>query len=150
MDEIFLSQHSKLYSDITKPKYIEEDYFELFPPEVKPSDAMLLWGTAHSRSHLHVDPYNWTGTNMVFSGTKLWKLYPPGQDELLYVIPNGKSGFPLESGKYNSRVDAFSPNFRKFPKLKEAHALDCTQRAGEMMIIPTGWFHQETPFAHSP
>jgi len=39
------------------------------------------------RSHLHVDPYNWTGTNMVFSGIKLWKLYPPGQDNLLYVIP---------------------------------------------------------------
>jgi len=35
---------------------------------------MLLWGTAHSRSSLHIDPYNWTGTNAVLSGKKMWKV----------------------------------------------------------------------------
>ena len=47
-------------------------------------------------------------------------------------------GFPLESSKYNSLVDAFDPDYKKYPLLREAHALDCTQYQGEMMIIPTG------------
>ena len=55
-------------------RYLEEDFFELFPSEIRPWNAMLLWGTAFSRSALHIDPYNWTGTNAVLYGTKTWKV----------------------------------------------------------------------------
>ena len=58
------------------------------------SDCVAWWRASHfpsDRSQLHIDPYNWTGTNMVFEGIKKWKLYPPGQDDLLYVIGHGKS-----------------------------------------------------------
>ena len=34
--------------------YLKEDFFQLFPREVRPWNAMLLWGTAHSRSSLHI------------------------------------------------------------------------------------------------
>ena len=54
--------------------YAEENFFNLFPNEVKPWDCLLLWGTKYSRSSLHMDPYNWTATNAVLSGTKLWKV----------------------------------------------------------------------------
>ena len=56
--------------------YTAEDFFQLFPEEIRPWDCMLLWGTAHSRSLLHIDPYNWTGTNAVLWGTKKWKVWP--------------------------------------------------------------------------
>ena len=62
------------YKFLCVQKYLDEDYFKLFPPEVRPWDAMLLWGTKYSRSSLHIDPYNWTGTNAVFSGRKRWKV----------------------------------------------------------------------------
>lgn len=55
-------------------EYLEEDFFHLFPPSIQPWDAMLLWGTAFSRSSLHIDPYNWTGTNAVLNGRKRWKV----------------------------------------------------------------------------
>ena len=69
------------YSLITPPpppnylqEYLKEDFYQLFPSEVKPWDAMLLWGTKFSRSSLHMDPYNWTGTNAVLKGRKRWKV----------------------------------------------------------------------------
>ena len=54
--------------------YTKDDLFHLFPAEVRPWDAMLLWGTTYSRSTLHVDPYNWTGTVAVIRGRKRWKV----------------------------------------------------------------------------
>ena len=55
-------------------KYAEEDYFKYLPEEIRPKGAMLLWGTKYSRSKLHIDPYNWTGTIALLSGTKRWKV----------------------------------------------------------------------------
>lgn len=55
----------------------ERDLFQKFPTLAQPNNMMLLWGGAESRSLLHVDPYNWTGTNGVIYGKKYWKFYPP-------------------------------------------------------------------------
>ncbi|XP_070566756.1 bifunctional arginine demethylase and lysyl-hydroxylase JMJD6-like isoform X2 [Ptychodera flava] len=103
-DELFIKQRPELMADIGEVIYLQEDFFKLFPEEVRPWDAMLLWGTAHSRSSLHIDPYNWTGTNAVLKGIKRWKLYPPGQDHYLYVMEDQRSGFPLDCYKYNRIV----------------------------------------------
>jgi hypothetical protein len=120
--------------------FLEEDFFQLFPEAVRPWDAMLLWGTAFSRSSLHVDPYNWTGTNAVISGRKRWKMFPPGQDHLLSVNQNQMSGFPLNCFKYNSPLDAFDPS--DWERLREATSFEFDQLPGELLIIPPGWFHQ--------
>ncbi|XP_071955126.1 uncharacterized protein [Antedon mediterranea] len=141
-DEIFLEQRPKLKEDIITPVYLQEDYFQMFPPEIQPWNAMLLWGTRFSRSSLHIDPYNWTGTNAVFMGLKKWKLYEPGQDHYLYVYPDRKSEFPLNCNKYNSPIDTFNPDYKKYPLFKKARAIEFDQHPGEMLIIPTGWFHQ--------
>ncbi|XP_071511347.1 uncharacterized protein [Diadema antillarum] len=141
-DEIFIPRRPKLQEDIGTSIYLQEDFFELFPQEIKPWNAMLLWGTAHSRSALHIDPYNWTGTNAVIWGKKRWKLYPPGQDDLLYATSNPNSGFPLNCHKYGSPLDAFDPDLIKYPKFEQARALQVQQNPGELLIIPSGWFHQ--------
>ncbi|XP_077978320.1 uncharacterized protein LOC144433821 isoform X2 [Glandiceps talaboti] len=141
-DELFIPQHPELRKDIGEAIYLKEDFFELFPSEVQPWNAMLLWGTAYSRSSLHIDPYNWTGTNAVLKGIKRWKLYPPGQDEYLYVFEDQKSGFPLDCYKYNSPIDTHDVDWKKYPKFKDARAIEFDQYPGEILLIPTGWFHQ--------
>ncbi|XP_071809042.1 uncharacterized protein [Asterias amurensis] len=141
-DELFIPQRPDLQNDIGSSIYLEEDFFKLFPKEIQPWNAMFLWGTRFSRSSLHIDPYNWTGTNAVFKGLKKWKLYPPGQDDFLYVLPNRLSGFPLKSFKYNSPIDAFDPDLQTYPMFAQARAITFTQHPGELLIIPTGWFHQ--------
>lgn len=72
-DELFIFSRPELRKYIGANIYAEENFFNLFPNEVKPWDCLLLWGTKYSRSSLHMDPYNWTATNAVLSGTKLWK-----------------------------------------------------------------------------
>ncbi|XP_048580482.1 F-box protein At1g78280-like [Nematostella vectensis] len=141
-DELFIQTHPELKDHLQNPIYLKEDFFQFFPKDVRPWNAMLLWGTAYSRSSLHIDPYNWTGTNALFSGKKMWKMYPPGQDQYLYIYSNRRCNFPLDCFKYNSPVDAFAPDLEKFPLFSKAKALSFTQNAGELLIIPTGWFHQ--------
>ena len=41
-----------------------------------------------------------------------------------------------------SRVDAFNPDLKKYPKFSKARAISFEQRPGELLIIPPGWFHQ--------
>jgi len=141
-DELFIPRRPELRRDIGENLYLDEDYYQLFPEEVRPWNAMLLWGTQFSRSSLHIDPYNWTGTNAVLQGQKRWKLYPPGQDHFLYVMGDRSSGFPLDCPKYNSKVDTYEPDYRRFPEFKKAAALEFDQMPGEILLIPTGWFHQ--------
>ncbi|CAH1772881.1 unnamed protein product [Owenia fusiformis] len=72
-DELFLYMRPDLLKDIISPVYLKDDLFMLFPEVLRPYNAMLLWGSPYSRSTLHMDPYNWTGTNAVLKGQKNWK-----------------------------------------------------------------------------
>ncbi|KAH9510361.1 hypothetical protein Btru_042891 [Bulinus truncatus] len=141
-DELFLLQYHQLRSQVLDSVYTRENFFDLFPDEVRPWDCYFLWGTAHSRSSLHVDPYNWTGTNAVISGLKKWKLILPGQDNYLSIFPDRICGFPLECKKYNSPLDLFSKTNEVSLLLDQIQFVEAEQTAGDLLIIPTGWFHQ--------
>ncbi|XP_063418374.1 uncharacterized protein LOC134701162 [Mytilus trossulus] len=141
-DEQFIVTRPELKKDIGPNVYAEENFFNLFPDEVRPWDCLMLWGSQFSRSSLHMDPYNWTATNAVLYGQKSWMLFPPGQDELLYIYPNRKCHFPLDCVRYDSPIVAFVPDSTKYPHFDKAQYLEVTVTAGEMLIIPTGWYHQ--------
>lgn len=145
-DELFIPMRPWLRKDVGEMVPGDEDFFQLFPIEVRPWNSMLLWGTTFSRSSLHIDPYNWTGTNAVIAGVKRWRMFPPGQDEFLYVLPNRKSEFPLNCYKYNSPIDTFEVDDKQFPKFKKAKYFEFDQYPGELLILPTGWFHQAFNF----
>lgn len=72
-DEMFLMLRPELKLDIGYNYLMEENFFTLFPNEVRPWDSMMLWGTKYSRSKLHMDPYNWTAVSAVIWGRKKWK-----------------------------------------------------------------------------
>ncbi|XP_063418744.1 uncharacterized protein LOC134701525, partial [Mytilus trossulus] len=141
-NELFIVTRPELKNDIGPNVYAEENFFNLFPDEVRPWDCLMLWGSQFFRSSLHMDPYNWTATNAVLYGQKSWMLFPPGQDELLYIYPNRKCHFPLDCVRYDSPIDAFVPDLTKYPHFDKAQYLEVTVTAGEMLIIPTGWYHQ--------
>ncbi|VDI77399.1 Hypothetical predicted protein [Mytilus galloprovincialis] len=107
-DELFIVTRPELKIDIGPNVYAEENFFNLFPDEVRPWDCLMLWGSQFSRFSLHMDPYNWTATNAVLYGQKSWM--------------------------YGDST--------KYPHFDKAQYLEVTVTAGEMLIIPKGWYHQ--------
>ena len=133
-DEEFLPAHPELYSDL-EPWLLGEDYYQVLPPVLRPDNAFFLWGAPHSRSTLHVDPYNWTGSNAVIFGQKFWRLYPPGQDSRLNASL-GECGFPLSCFQARSPIDAMEQ------QIDGVALFEGVARAGDMLLIPSGWYHQ--------
>ncbi|MGH8161404.1 MAG: cupin-like domain-containing protein [Gammaproteobacteria bacterium] len=66
-------------------------------------------------------------------GEKEYVLYPPGQDGYLYVKPDK----PAES----EVVNAYDPDFERYPLLREAKSVRVTLKAGDVMFMPCHWWH---------
>ena len=142
-DELFIPSHPSLLKDLQPtPSALQHDWFSYLPKSIRPHHAFLLWGTAFSRSTLHIDPYNWTGTNALLYGSKSWKFIPPNQDHNVYPIVGATCGSPLDCFKYQSKVDAFNIDLVKYPNFSKVKVIDAHQIAGELVIIPPGWYHQ--------
>ena len=41
-----------------------------------------------------------------------------------------------------SPVDILKPNYDRFPKFKDARALNCTINEGDVLFMPSFWWHE--------
>ena len=48
-----------------------------------------------------------------------------------------------------SVVDAFDPDLKKYPLFKKSFSILLEQLPGEMLFIPSGWFHQVSTQIHT-
>ena len=79
----------------------DEDLFQYFPPEIKPSDCVILAGEG-ATSTFHRDPFSWTGTSLCLEGSKIWRfIVPPGAQHLI-PSSNGESGVSIIDEILNS------------------------------------------------
>jgi len=124
----------------------------------------LFLGGAGARSNLHVDMYNWTGTHALISGEKVWRFLPraQGPESLGGVVRKPFGGGAVRD--YVAEVDLFAnatpgacgtlpgvppiadrgPDLRKHPAaagLME-QVVEVVQRPGEVLVLPSGWWHQ--------
>ena len=60
---------------------------------------------------------------------------PPPQNEYLYISDK------YDPGAYLGRVDPFAPDYEQFPKFAQAQALEVDLEAGDVIFVPTRWFH---------
>lgn len=154
-DEMFLKMHPELLGDLGNLVYAKDDLFELFPESVRPSNVTLQWGSQFARSNLKVNHYNWTSTDILFYGRKYWKLFPPEQDQYLYSEQETSSldsysqhaggilsGLALQCRLYSSPVDAFMPDYTRYPLFARAQPYIAEQGPGEVLITPPGWYMQ--------
>ncbi|XP_014662160.1 PREDICTED: F-box protein At1g78280-like [Priapulus caudatus] len=141
-DSTFFYRNPELTMDIGKFEYIQENLFGRFPEHLQPWEEQLQWGTAFSKSTLQMDPYNRTSLHFVLSGKKEWKLYSPGHDAYLYASARPTPDMPLRVLRYTSPIDAFSPDYSRYGLFRNAVAMDVMQGAGELLIIPAGWYYQ--------
>ncbi|PFX26520.1 Short transient receptor potential channel 6 [Stylophora pistillata] len=105
----------------------------------------------------HVDMENNSTTTHAFeSGTKQLFIYEPHDNMRLYEahIQEAKLDYNPTNKKFRrkkllestsmvmSPVDILKPDYQRFPKFKEAQALNCTINEGDVLFMPSFWWHE--------
>lgn len=67
-------------------------------------------------------------------GSKRVRLFPPQEAQNVYALAAFNTFQPC-------RVDADAPDLRRFPRFADARFVDVSIEAGDLLLIPTGWFH---------
>ena len=116
----------ELAKDYCVPDYFFDNWMLRLPEPLWSDWKWIFMGPSGSGTSLHCD-VGWSSAwNALFCGKKKWVFLPPNQSR--YV--------------YNGQVDAFNPDFDKYPLFKKATPICCTQKPGEIVFTPSVWWHQ--------
>ena len=75
-----------------------------------------------------------------FAGHKLVTLFSPDQSHLLY--PNAQCSTLTEYGtRFSAVEDITNPDLLRYPLFAKAKRLEVLLAPGEMIYIPSGWWH---------
>jgi hypothetical protein len=97
------------------------------------AEAKIWVGPANTITPLHCDYDDNLFAQIL--GEKKFILYPPWNAEFLHLRQ-------INPVLYASSFDPENPEFLTFPNAKNAHRIDCHLDAGELLFLPSGWFHQ--------
>ena len=117
----------ELVKDIDYPIYCDNKLIN--------NNIVNIWlGSGGNISPLHYDQYD----NLLAQvrGRKRIVLFEPKQTAFLYP-------FPVDSKIYHlSQIDIDRPNLKQFPDFIKSRSCECTLEPGEILFIPTFWWHQ--------
>ncbi|TDD78075.1 cupin-like domain-containing protein [Flavobacterium caseinilyticum] len=94
---------------------------------------MLFFGGENSKVFMHFDIDYSNILHFHFHGTKRCVLFAPEQTPYLYKVP-----FSLIS---REDINFDTPDFNKFPALKQAKGYVTELKHGEMLYMPEGYWH---------
>ncbi|HYM09320.1 MAG TPA: cupin-like domain-containing protein [Bryobacterales bacterium] len=131
----FFFKHPELLEDIEPSPYFGDDWVPLLPEAMRRvlegtryRPSWLLIGPAGSLAKLHHD-FLYTHAYLAqICGRKKCILFSPEDSEFIY----------------HGAVDPERPDFERFPLFKKARAFACVLEPGEMLLIPSRWWHQVT------
>jgi hypothetical protein len=132
----YLAQHTlldqipQLMDDVTVPVYCQAGSHEV---------TNLWLGTAATATTLHFDSYD----NLLcqVAGYKYVRLYAPAQSGKLYQDQRGHQGMATRSQGNLSQVDVGNVDTDRFPLFEQAPFLDAVLRSGDVLYIPSRWWH---------
>lgn len=93
-----------------------------------------VWlGPSGATTQAHYDVHDNFYAQIV--GRKRFLLFPPNQYRQLYI-----NGFSSQAPQ-QSQVDLENPDFERFPLFSSATALDVVLEPGDVLYVPSLWFH---------
>ena len=112
----------ELLRDYDEPELFSDDLFKNLGT-IRPRYRWFIAGPPRSGSNLHVDPLGTSAWNALITGKKEWIIFYPGAP----VRESTKSGAVWFRDEY--------------PKLKHLQHYRFVQKPGEILYIPSGWWH---------
>jgi hypothetical protein len=121
-----------MLAEFDRTRYFREDLFSVLGSESRPDFRWFLAGPAGSGSPWHTDPHATSAWNGLLYGRKRWALYPP---------QTRPPGLAFADGRY-AAPKAFRWFLEVYPFLKpEERPIELIQEAGEVIFVPSGWWH---------
>jgi len=93
---------------------------------------LFIGGPGGKFPYVHLDYFHLNAWITQLYGEKRFTVFPRGQEELLYPIPEDP---------WRSEINIFDPDFRKYPKYKDATPVHFVVGPGETLFIPFGTWH---------
>lgn len=119
------------------PSCFGEDLFSVLSDQ-RPDHRWMILGPARSGSTFHKDPNATSAWNAVLTGAKYWLMFPssstlPPPPGVILSDDHSEITSPLSIAEYLLTFHALA---RATPGCKEGIC-----RAGEILHVPSGWFH---------
>eukprot|EP00939_MAST-03C_sp_MAST-3C-sp1_P000490 g490.t1 len=132
-DKRFCEKARQLEKDYAPPvELFGEDLFALLGDR-RPDFRWLIAGPAKSGSSFHIDPNSTSAWNAVIKGKKRWIMFPN------HVVPPGVH--PSDDGADVSQPVSLMEWFLQFHDQVASDAIQFTAREGDLVFVPTGWWH---------
>jgi histone arginine demethylase JMJD6 len=128
-----------LLEDISPPPaYVEQDRMasRLMPKSFRYSKGnveLFIGGPGAGFSLLHYDLYHLHAFTVEIAGHKAFRIFAPEDAPYLYTNPEHPQLSQLPNG--------FDVDLQRFPAFAKASPIDFVLAPGEMLFVPSGWWH---------
>jgi hypothetical protein len=119
-----------LHLNYAKPNWLNSKWFTR--GHWGGATELFLGGAGGRFPYVHLDYFHLNAWITQLYGEKRFTVFPKGQEELLYPIPEDP---------WRSEINIFEPDFQKYPKFKEATPVQFVVGPGETLFIPFGTWH---------
>jgi len=133
-------KYPELLDDIQPSPYFVDDWLPLLRPAFRQAlrqtpfrDVWILVGPAGTISRLHYDFLHTHAYLAQIVGRKKCFLFAPDEADLIYY----------------GGIDPDQPDFDQFPLSRGATAYEAVLQPGEVLFIPSRWWHAVTALDHS-
>jgi hypothetical protein len=138
-DKDFARKAPELAADYEVPSYFDDDLFQYLGGDSKrPAYRWLIVGPRNSGSSFHKDPNGTSAWNACIRGSKKWIFFPPDHP------PPGVHPSSNE-GDVTAPMSVLEWYMNYYDSAREAGskvgAVECTVKAGEIVFVPSGWWH---------